>query len=288
MPCFPLGGSQECTNGDPDAPDWMAATYYGTMTIQNHLISLGQAITATATPDNGGGWVWGQIPGKIVWGCTGESSTCTFIPAAASPYPPSEYNTGWEGGWQVFNISFCGFFGCAPSGDYYYVSGDPVISGYVTDAAGNPAQNPTISISGSQVTNYDPSTGFYSAIVNAGANSVTATNGSQADTVALCTGQGTNATQDLVITVQSLPAFTGATSASAVNGQNFSATIHASGSPTPTLSVTGLPSWLRATDGSSGTLTLTGRPRTATTVELTVTATNSVGSVSEQYTVNVS
>ena len=52
---------------------------------------------------------------------TAADMTCTWKAAQASEFPPSESVSGWRGGWEVWESGFCGFIGCAPSGDYYYV-----------------------------------------------------------------------------------------------------------------------------------------------------------------------
>jgi hypothetical protein len=176
--------------GDPDQPDWMGATYYGSIRIKPSVVTAGQPIWIYATGLTGGSvdWYDSQIPGTVVAGCTGGSSFCEVIPPA-SPYPPSEASTDWSGGYQVINVDFCGFFGCAGSGDYYYVTDQAIIQGYVTNSAGSPVTNPTISVSGTQITNYDASTGFYSAIVNSGTYSVTSSSNGSSDSVESCSGQ---------------------------------------------------------------------------------------------------
>lgn len=102
----------------------MAATYYGQIHISPHLVHVGQDITATVATAYGGRiYSWSTPPGPVVSGCKIEEPTCTWKATLASDYPPSEGRSGWSGGWEVYEATFCGFFGCAPSGDYYYVEG---------------------------------------------------------------------------------------------------------------------------------------------------------------------
>ncbi len=135
-PCFPLGSSHSVCpeNGfeNPAPPDFMAATYYGQIHISPHLVAVGQDITASAATADGGEPSWATPPGPIVSGCknamtvggstTPADTTCTWKATQASEFPPSEAVSGWRGGWEVWESGFCGFFGCAPSGDYYYVN----------------------------------------------------------------------------------------------------------------------------------------------------------------------
>jgi hypothetical protein len=102
---------------------YMAATYYGQIHISKHLVHVGEDITATAVTALGGKAGWDTPPGPIVSGCKSEELSCTWKAVAGSDYPASERTSGWSGGWEVYEGGFCGFFGCAPSGDYYYVEG---------------------------------------------------------------------------------------------------------------------------------------------------------------------
>lgn len=106
----------------------MAATYYGQIHISPHIVKVGQDLTATAATADGGEPSWATPPGPIVSGCKNAVSaggsadmTCTWKADQPSEFPPSEAVSGWRGGWEVWESSFCGFNGCAPSGDYYYV-----------------------------------------------------------------------------------------------------------------------------------------------------------------------
>lgn len=196
--CFiaPGPGDTGCDIYAQGPPDWLYATYYGSVFITGeHLVSKGTEITATAEPTDGGAPYWDLVndPGITVEsGCVGTEDSCTFLapPTGQSP---------WRGGWTAFVMDFCGFFGCAPSADYYYVADDPVIEGYVTDASGQPVTSPSISISGATITDYDANTGFYSAIVDPGSYDVTASVNNIPATVSTCSGT-TNGT-DCNVTV---------------------------------------------------------------------------------------
>ncbi|HVR06029.1 MAG TPA: carboxypeptidase-like regulatory domain-containing protein [Solirubrobacteraceae bacterium] len=188
-PCFPYGGSHSiCPEegfANPDPPDYMAATYYGTLAIENHIVHVGDDISMSAEENNKGepGWSEG---GPIVSGCKDATETggvrtpaetnCVWKAEGSSPYPPSEASTGWKSGWEVLEISFCGFFGCAPSGDYYYVIGnEQAISGYVLDSAGKAAMGAFVAIQGegtNVAAQVNPETGFYNALVPPGSYNV--------------------------------------------------------------------------------------------------------------------
>ncbi len=189
VPCFGYGSSDNICpeNGfeNPAPPNFMAATYYGTLEIENHVVHVGEDITMAANENNGGepGWSEG---GPIVSGCKNKSESggvktpaetvCIWKTEGGSPYPPTEGSTGWRGGWEVYEIGFCGFFGCAPSGDYYYViSNGEAISGYVLDSAGKAATGAYVAIQGGETNvaaQVDPETGFYNALVPPGTYNV--------------------------------------------------------------------------------------------------------------------
>jgi hypothetical protein len=154
-PCFPLGSSEsKCGFTNPDPPKYMAATYYGQIHISPHLVHVGQDITVTAATALGGKVGWSTPPGPIVSGCKGEEPTCTWKATAPSDYPPSEGRSGWSGGWEVYEAGFCGFFGCAPSGDYYYVEGPHgcALKSSLASAADASDCPPSVSLNGSPVT----------------------------------------------------------------------------------------------------------------------------------------
>jgi hypothetical protein len=93
-------------------------------------------------------------------------------------------------------------------------------------------------------------------------------------------GVSPTATLHLVVTVDATPHISSGFSTSATVGVHFSTTVHATGTPTPVVAMTGLPAWLTATTGS-GDLVLSGTPTVAGTWFVTLTATNAVGHVSE-------
>ncbi|MGZ4738677.1 MAG: putative Ig domain-containing protein [Ilumatobacteraceae bacterium] len=98
-------------------------------------------------------------------------------------------------------------------------------------------------------------------------------------------------TQQLVISVAQLPAFTSATTASASAGTAFSFKVTTTGYPAATITRTGtLPTGVTFTAGADGTATLVGTPSTSAagrTFAVTFTATNSVGSVRQTFTLTV-
>jgi large repetitive protein len=94
--------------------------------------------------------------------------------------------------------------------------------------------------------------------------------------------------QTYVLTVGAPPAITSASAASAKVGKAFKFTVHSTGTPKPSLEVSGLPSWLTFTDNGNGTGTLSGTPADSGTADLTVTASNGVNPAAVQdFTVTV-
>jgi hypothetical protein len=92
-------------------------------------------------------------------------------------------------------------------------------------------------------------------------------------------------TETFTLNVNSVPSFTSGTSATFIVGQAGSFQLSASGTPAPTFSLTGQPSWLSI----NGSNQLVGTPPSGTTGPLffTVTATNSAGSTQQPFTLNV-
>ena len=80
-----------------------------------------------------------------------------------------------------------------------------------------------------------------------------------------------------------IPIITSVTSVSAVVGQVFSHTATATGTPTPTISFSNLPSWLTANGA-----TVSGTPTTTGSVQFTVIATNAAGQTTQTVTVTAS
>ena len=105
-------------------------------------------------------------------------------------------------------------------------------------------------------------------------------------TVALkATNSVGSATQKLVLTVDEGAAITSAASKSATVGKTVSFKVTSSGFPTAALTESGaLPTGVQFTAGSAGTATITGTPAagTAGTYDVTITATNGVGSAATQ------
>jgi PKD repeat protein len=97
-----------------------------------------------------------------------------------------------------------------------------------------------------------------------------------------------SATQSFTLTVDQAPAITSASSAPATHGKTFSFTFTATGYPLPTVTHTGTVKGLTYTRGTNGTATLSGTPTTAGTYTLTITATNSVGTATQTFTLTVS
>ncbi len=85
------------------------------------------------------------------------------------------------------------------------------------------------------------------------------------------------------------PAFTSAASATFSQGTAGTFTVSASGTPTPTIALTSgiLPTGVTFTDNGNGTGTLAGTPSQTGTFNLTFTASNSVGSITQSFTLTV-
>ncbi|HEU5269298.1 MAG TPA: putative Ig domain-containing protein [Jatrophihabitans sp.] len=102
---------------------------------------------------------------------------------------------------------------------------------------------------------------------------------------------GTATTAYATLNVISPPSFGGPDHTTFVVGSAGSFYFATAGYPSPTLSRTGaqFPAWLTLTDDGNGTGTLTGTPPagSAGTYQFTLTATNSVGSASENFTLYV-
>ena len=97
-----------------------------------------------------------------------------------------------------------------------------------------------------------------------------------------------SATQSVTLTVDQAPTITSAPSATATHGKAFTFTFSGTGYPVPTVTHTGRVSGLTYTRNTNGTATLSGTPKTAGTYTLAITATNSVGAISQTFTLTVS
>ena len=96
VPCFPYGGSESICpeNGyaNPDPPEFLAATYYGTLEVQNHLVHIGEDITMSARTNNDGkpAWPTGEKGeplqlGEVVSGCLGKPQPVPGRPKMQAP-----------------------------------------------------------------------------------------------------------------------------------------------------------------------------------------------------------
>ena len=98
-------------------------------------------------------------------------------------------------------------------------------------------------------------------------------------------------TQSFVLTVIARPSFTTTNGATATVGSTFNFTVAATGAPTANMTESGaLPQGLSFTDNGNGTAALAGTPGVAQggVYRLTLTATNTVGSASQTFTLTVS
>jgi hypothetical protein len=97
------------------------------------------------------------------------------------------------------------------------------------------------------------------------------------------------ATQPFTLTITKTPVVKTDASKTATVGIAFSQVISASGSPTPSLSVSGLPDGLIFTDNGDGTGSISGTPTAGDdgTYSVTITANNSYGSASSSFNLKV-
>ena len=96
------------------------------------------------------------------------------------------------------------------------------------------------------------------------------------------------ASQTFTLTVDQAPAITSASTSSGTHGTAFTFTFTSTGYPLASVTHTGSVAGLTFTSNSNGTATLSGTPTTAGTYTLTITATNSVGTASQTFTLKVS
>ncbi|WP_406191732.1 glycine-rich protein [Streptomyces sp. NBC_01017] len=104
------------------------------------------------------------------------------------------------------------------------------------------------------------------------------------------TDSPTDAAPSVTITYHSGPVFADTDPAVFTLGSEGEFTVSASGVPTPALTAQGLPSWADFTDNGDGTGTVTGTPAGTDdlgTPTFTVTAENSSGTVSKEFTLTV-
>jgi hypothetical protein len=187
--CFELGSTDDiCApviDGVPN-PNWpyapndnyLNSTYYGQLYLSPHIVKPGQDVDGHAVTRLNASIGWSQPPGDIVSGCRNGSGQT-----------PSDSVCIWKAsgvtdGWVQWEIGFTGFFGTGVSADYYAVDQKTVISGTVSDTNGNPVPGSAVSISGpTSGTAVTDKSGFYSAVVEAGSYSVSAS--AQVDGVSL-------------------------------------------------------------------------------------------------------
>jgi hypothetical protein len=98
-----------------------------------------------------------------------------------------------------------------------------------------------------------------------------------------------SATQSFALTITSSPILKHITNKTASAGTQFTMTVSAKGSATPTFIVTGLPTGLSLTDNGDGTGSITGTPATGSggSYAVTITTTNMFGSASQAFTLKV-
>jgi hypothetical protein len=147
---------------------------------------------------------------------------------------------------------------------------------FTVTATGTPA--PTLSVTGTLPTGvtFTPATGKLAGTPAAG------TSGSYPITFTASNGVGSNATQSFTLTVNQAPAITSANSTTFAVGTAGTFTVTATGSPAPTVSVTGaLPAGVTFTPA---TKILAGTPAAGTggSYPITFTASNGVGSNATQ------
>jgi len=114
--------------------------------------------------------------------------------------------------------------------------------------------------------------------------------GSSTVVVHASNGVGDPDAQVLTVVVGTLPKLSAAARVSVLRGGSLAVTVSAKGSPTPTITASGLEGWQRATGGLSGGLTISGAapsggpPRVIT---LTLSATNLLGTTTRTLLVRI-
>jgi len=99
---------------------------------------------------------------------------------------------------------------------------------------------------------------------------------------------GGTATQSFTLTVDQAPVITSAATATATHGTAFTFTFTAAGYPAAGITHSGTVRGLTYSSSGTGKVTLSGTPVAAGTYSLTITARNSVGSVTQAFTLTVS
>jgi large repetitive protein len=109
-------------------------------------------------------------------------------------------------------------------------------------------------------------------------------------TITANNGIGTSATQSFTFTVNTAPGFTSANNTTFTVGAAGTFSVTATGTPAPSFTESGaLPSGVTFHDNGNGTATLSGTPaaNTGGSYSLTLTATNTVGSSNQSFTLTV-
>jgi hypothetical protein len=114
------------------------------------------------------------------------------------------------------------------------------------------------------------------------------TGGSYPLTITADNNVGSPATQDFTLTVNEAPAIVSGDTATFTAGQAGSFTIDVAGFPTPTLGESGtLPTGLTFVDNGDGTATMAGTPTRSGRFTLHITATNTLGTATQNLSVTV-
>ena len=108
-------------------------------------------------------------------------------------------------------------------------------------------------------------------------------------TITATNGVGSPVSQVYTLVVGLPPAITSAAQVSETPGSTFSFTVTTTGSPPPSLSATGLPAGVTFVDNGAGGATLSGTaPSTLGTYPITISASNDLGTATQNFTLIVS
>jgi hypothetical protein len=232
----------------------------------------------------------GSLPAGLSFADNGDgTATISGTPTGSTGVTPitlTASNGVGDAGTQVLNITV----GTAPAITSAPVAGFTIgTSGSFSFTAdpGFPTAT-TFGLSGSLPTglSFNPATGVLSGTPAAGT-------GGTYEFVVTASNAAASATQNFTLTVLGKPTITSPNTASFVNGVAGSFTVTATGSPLPTLTTFGLPSWLMVTDNSDGTFTLSGTPTEGGTFQVTLVAKNTAagnpntGSATQVLTITV-
>jgi len=228
----------------------------------------------------------GSTPAVEYWNGSSWTTSCN---ASAIPPQPQLINAQVTGRGATENLQFAVSDPAYSSPVPAFTSANSVneVSGvqfqFPVSATGGPA--PTLSASGlpTGVTFVDNGGGNGTL---AGTNSVAV--GTYTITFTATNSVGT-ATQTFTLVVRSAPVITSAPSDTVPPGSGFTFAVTATGTPTPALSASGLPTGVTFVDNGGGSGTLTGLNNVASnTYAITLTATNSAGTATQPFTLVVS